>query len=89
MEAVSFQQHDAILNTLDRVSKDVYLSKESFIGTEQDWDGTDVVFAENHPDPLLYMLNPDLALKEFPPLHSLSSHHHNLPIQATPFLGRE
>ncbi len=41
------------------------------------------------PQHLLQLVHPDLALKEFPLLHSLTSHHHNLPIQATPFLGRE
>lgn len=39
---------------------------------------------------LLYgLVHPSLPLREFPPLRSLSSHPHNLPIQATPFMGRE
>lgn len=41
------------------------------------------------PQQLLQLLHPDMQLKEFPPLHSLSAHPHNLPIQTTPFLGRE
>jgi predicted ATPase/class 3 adenylate cyclase len=41
------------------------------------------------PQQLYQLVHPDIALKEFPPLHSLSFHPHNLPIQATPFLGRE
>ncbi|MEO0184888.1 MAG: tetratricopeptide repeat protein [candidate division WOR-3 bacterium] len=39
---------------------------------------------------LIYCLSsPDLAIKEFPPLRSLSIHPNNLPVQTTPFLGRE
>jgi predicted ATPase/Flp pilus assembly protein TadD len=41
------------------------------------------------PQQLLQLLHADMHLKEFPPLHSLSEHPHNLPIQTTPFLGRE
>jgi predicted ATPase/class 3 adenylate cyclase len=41
------------------------------------------------PQELLGLVHPDMRIREFPPLHSLSSHHHNLPMQATPFLGRE
>jgi predicted ATPase/class 3 adenylate cyclase len=41
------------------------------------------------PQQLLQLLHPDMQLKEFPPLHSLSAHPHNLPIQTTPFLGRK
>ncbi|TET20584.1 MAG: tetratricopeptide repeat protein, partial [Candidatus Cloacimonadota bacterium] len=41
------------------------------------------------PQRLIQLVHPDLAFKEFPALHSLTSHPHNLPIQATPFLGRE
>jgi len=39
---------------------------------------------------LIYsLLSPDLTIQEFPPLRSLSIHLHNLPVQTTPFLGRE
>jgi len=41
------------------------------------------------PQQLFQLLHPEMQLKEFPPLHSLSAHPHNLPIQTTPFLGRE
>jgi predicted ATPase/class 3 adenylate cyclase len=34
------------------------------------------------------LLHPDLKLKEFPPLKSLSQSPHNLPAQLTPFVGR-
>ncbi len=39
---------------------------------------------------LLYCItSPDLKIQEFPPLRSLTAHIHNLPVQSTPFLGRE
>jgi predicted ATPase len=41
------------------------------------------------PIELFDIVHPALIKQEFPPLRSLSSHQHNLPIQATPFLGRE
>jgi len=41
------------------------------------------------PQQIFGLTHPDLKLKEFPPLRSLSSHSHNLAIQTTPFLGRE
>ena len=41
------------------------------------------------PQQIYGLIHPDLALQEFPSLRSLSSHHHNLPMQTTPFLGRE
>jgi predicted ATPase len=41
------------------------------------------------PQQLLGLVHPDISLQDFPPLRTLSSHHHNLPIQATPFLGRQ
>lgn len=41
------------------------------------------------PQQLYMFVHPDLELKEFPPIHSLSAHPHNLPSQTTPFIGRE
>ncbi len=41
------------------------------------------------PQPLLELAHPELPFKDFPSLRSLSSHPHNLPVQSTPFLGRE
>ncbi|MEW6717208.1 MAG: tetratricopeptide repeat protein [Chloroflexota bacterium] len=38
----------------------------------------------------IYQLNhPELHFQDFPPLPTISSHPNNLPIQSTPFLGRE
>ncbi len=41
------------------------------------------------PQQIYQLMHPDLTLQEFPSLRSLSAHPHNLPIQTTPFLGRE
>jgi len=41
------------------------------------------------PQQIYGLIHPDLKLKKFPPLRSLSSHPNNLPIQSTPFMGRE
>lgn len=41
------------------------------------------------PQQIYQLIHPDLKMKEFPPLRSLSSHPNNLPSQPTPFLGRE
>jgi predicted ATPase/class 3 adenylate cyclase len=40
------------------------------------------------PQPVYQLLHPDLP-SEFPPLNSLDTRPHNLPLQPTPFLGRE
>lgn len=41
------------------------------------------------PQNIYQLVHHELLLTEFPPLRSLSSRPHNLPIQTTPFLGRE
>jgi len=41
------------------------------------------------PQQIYGLTRSDLKLKDFPPLRSLSSRPHNLPVQSTPFLGRE
>jgi len=41
------------------------------------------------PQQIYGLVHPDLKLKDFPPLRSLSSRPHNLPVQSTPFMGRE
>lgn len=41
------------------------------------------------PQLIYCLLSPDLPLQEFPPIRSLSAYIHNLPVQTTPFLGRE
>lgn len=41
------------------------------------------------PQPIRQLTHPDLELREFPALRTLSTHPHNLPTQTTPFVGRE
>jgi predicted ATPase/class 3 adenylate cyclase/Tfp pilus assembly protein PilF len=43
----------------------------------------------SEPQPVYGLLHPDIPLKKFPELLSLSAHPHNLPPQPTPFVGRE
>ena len=43
----------------------------------------------SEPQTLYQLKHPDLPLADFPPLRSLSARSHNLPVQSTPFLGRE
>ncbi len=43
----------------------------------------------HNPQRIYALTHPDLPIKEFPPLRSLTSRAHNLPPQPTPFVGRE
>ncbi|MFP4345147.1 MAG: ATP-binding protein [Anaerolineales bacterium] len=42
----------------------------------------------SEPQHIYQLLHPELLLREFPPLRTLSAHPHNLPPQPTPFVGR-
>ncbi len=42
----------------------------------------------SEPQHIFQLTHPDLFIKDFPPLRTLSSRPHNLPIQPTPFIGR-
>ncbi len=41
------------------------------------------------PQVVFQLIHPSLTDRDFPPLHSMADHPHNLPVQSTPFLGRE
>ncbi|MBN2378796.1 tetratricopeptide repeat protein [candidate division WOR-3 bacterium] len=43
----------------------------------------------SEPQRIYGLVHPGLPLKVFPALRSLESHPHNLPVQSTPFVGRE
>ncbi len=43
----------------------------------------------DEPPHIFELMHPDLPIKEFPPIHSLTAHPNNLPLPATLFLGRE
>ena len=51
--------------------------------------GSHVLKDLTEPQLIYGLIHPDLKLQDFPPLRSLSSRPHNLPLQATPFMGRE
>ena len=51
--------------------------------------GVHMLKSLDEPLQLYGLVHPDLALQEFPSLHSLSAHPNNLPIQPTNFVGRE
>jgi predicted ATPase/class 3 adenylate cyclase len=42
----------------------------------------------SEPQHIFQLTHPDLKIREFPALRTLSSHPHNLPSQPTPFVGR-
>ncbi len=42
----------------------------------------------SEPQHIFQLIHPDLPLKNFPALRTLSAHPHNLPPQPTPFIGR-
>lgn len=48
------------------------------------------LFADlSEPQKVLQLSHPDMQINEFPPIDTLSSHLHNLPVQTTPFIGRK
>lgn len=51
--------------------------------------GTHILKDLGDPQHLYQLVHSDLKLQDFPALRSLSSHSHNLPVQSTPFVGRE
>lgn len=51
--------------------------------------GTHVLKDLGDPQHLYQLVHADLKLHDFPSLRSLSAHSHNLPVQSTPFVGRE
>lgn len=42
--------HDAILQTLDRMVNDTYLTVDSFVASVDKWNGIPLIFAKDHPD---------------------------------------
>ena len=56
------QSHDAILQTLDRKVGDLWYREDAFNKTVNDWNGTPVIYADDHPDYQLFIDNQELAL---------------------------
>lgn len=73
-EFLSIESHNAILQTLERwipgyaqgKGKEgaIFYSREPFERNIADWNGIDLIFAEQHPNMVLYAKNPAQALKE-------------------------
>ena len=58
-----FVEHDAILQTLDRKSNGVFLTKEHFEPTVDAWNDVPLIFAQEHPDPEKWNRDPEAELK--------------------------
>lgn len=62
-----FSNHEAILQTLDRASKGIFLNKEAFEPTVGDWDKVPLIFTPkipaDHPNPDAYDKDPEAELK--------------------------
>lgn len=58
-----FRSHDAILQTLDRASKGLFLAKECYQPTLDAWRGVPLIFAQEHPDPEAFDKNPQAELR--------------------------
>lgn len=58
-----FRSHDAILQTLDRASKGLFLAKECYQPTLDAWKGVPLIFAQEHPDPEAFDKNPQAELR--------------------------
>ena len=73
-EFLSIESHEAILQTLERWIPGyaqgkgneglIFYSREPFERSITDWNGIDLIFAEQHPNMVLYAKNPAQALKE-------------------------
>ena len=63
-EFLSIESHDAILQTLEREIGGYYFSKEPFEQTVNEWNGAPLIFAQQHPNMKLLILDPEKALKE-------------------------
>ena len=64
VHSVLNQEHDAVLQVLDRESNGVFMGKEHFEGTEEQWEAVPVIYAKTHPDPEIVAKNLEEALKQ-------------------------
>lgn len=58
------QSHDAILQTLDRKIGGLCYREDAFNKTVNEWNGTPIIYADDHPDMKLFSKNPSLALEK-------------------------
>jgi hypothetical protein len=63
-QALSFTEHDAILQTLDRASNRVFLNKEAFEPTVEKWQDVPLIYSSKglHPDPDAWDKSPEAEL---------------------------
>lgn len=58
-----FSEHDALIQTLDRRSNGLYLTKECFMDTVDAWNGVPLIYAQQHPDLDAWDADPEAELK--------------------------
>ncbi len=56
-------EHEAILQTLERKSNGLFLPLDSYDPTVGEWKGIPLIYAQNHPDPEAYDKDPEAELK--------------------------
>ena len=56
-------EHEAILQTLERKSNGLFLPLDSYDPTVGEWTGIPLIYAQNHPDPEAYDKDPEAELK--------------------------
>lgn len=56
-------EHEAILQTLERRSNGLFLPLDAYMPTVKDWAGVPLIFAQKHPDPEAYDADPAAELK--------------------------
>lgn len=56
-------EHEAILQTLERKSNGLFLPLDAYMPTVKDWAGIPLIFAQHHPDPEAYDADPVAELK--------------------------
>jgi len=56
-------EHEAILQTLERKSNGLFLPLDAYDPTVNDWAGIPLIYAQYHPDPEAYDKDPEAELK--------------------------
>lgn len=58
-----FQEHESILQTLDRKVGKLFLAKEAYEPSLDAWNDVPLIFAQDHPEPAAYDKDPEAELK--------------------------
>ena len=59
---LSYQEHDAILQTLDRASKGIFLGKDFFVKNLDAWNNVPLIYGPDHVEPSAYNADPSKEL---------------------------